>query len=60
MKICIIFLVISAMIGGCSYLADKTGVPHDSELEELVEKVLEVHLKLPAGSLDLTPESPEN
>ena len=60
MKICAVFILISAMIGGCSYLNRSLGLEQDNEAEQAIERVIEIHLSLPAGSLDLTPESPEN
>ena len=57
MKLVIYILVMGSLIGGCSYLNQKVGLPDDNFLEELAEDHIEMETGL---RIDLTPESKEN
>lgn len=56
MTVYIIIAVALALGIGSSFVFKKD----DSLIEELSEGVIEEQLGIPAGSLDLTPNSPEN
>jgi len=55
-KISICALLISALLGSCSYLNRKMGLSDDNVVEESVEAVIEHHTGL---DIDLTPSSAE-
>ena len=60
MRLAIAVLVIGCTVGGCSSINKKFGLEDDHFIEDYVESMIESHIGLPSGSLDLTPDSPEN
>jgi len=49
-------VILSSIVGGCSYLNQRVGVSDDNPIEEYVEEVIK---KKTGFDLDLTPNSKE-
>jgi len=51
-----LLILVSAILGGCSYLNRKSGLEDENPIEELIESAIEAKTGL---DIDLTPETKE-